>query len=79
MFTILWVVALLALGGFAGTKMIPHVYQANCVGCEDCIRICPVRKKGAIFMENGKAVINPEVCIACNRCIGICSFNAVKK
>jgi len=73
------VVFLLGIGGLAAVKVQPHVYRSECVGCEDCIRICPQKKKGAIVMIDGKAVINPEVCVACGSCVTVCSYNAVRK
>ncbi len=58
-------------------KYYPHVYPVDCVGCGDCIEICP--KKGtAITLVRGKAVINTENCIGCKKCIYICSFEAVR-
>lgn len=70
---------LLFIGGFSAAKIKPHVYPSQCVGCGDCVSICPKSKDGAITIIDGKAVINPEVCIACNQCVYICSFEAVKK
>ncbi len=53
-----------------------EVIAKNCVGCTDCIEVCP--KEGAIKMSRGKAVIDPEYCIGCRKCVYICSFNAIR-
>lgn len=66
-------------GIIAAEKIKPHVYPAQCVGCGDCVTVCPKKKAGAIQVIDGKAIIDPEVCIACNMCVNVCSFEAVKK
>lgn len=76
-FITFWVVWLLITGIVVGAKMMPHVYPPDCVGCGDCVRVCP-RPGRAISIIRGKAVINPEECIKCNKCIDICSYGAVR-
>ena len=66
-------------GLIAAEKIKPHVYPSQCVGCGDCVQVCPKQNKGAIMIVNGKAIIDPAVCIACNFCVNVCSFEAVKK
>ena len=68
---------MLIVGIGIGAKVKPHVYSPDCVGCGDCVRVCP--KKGAIEIIRGKAVINLEKCIACDKCIDICSYGAVRR
>jgi len=73
---------LLLFGGIvASEKIKPHVYPTQCVGCGDCVQVCPKQKDGevAISVINGKAIIDPANCIACNFCVNVCSFEAVKK
>lgn len=41
------------------------VDAARCIGCRLCERFCP---EGAIFMVNGKAVIDQDKCIRCGIC-----------
>ena len=75
-------IALITVAGVIGAKrMVPFVNPAQCVGCNDCIQICPVNGKNgkmAIEIINGQAVINPEDCISCGLCVNICSFEAVR-
>jgi Fe-S-cluster-containing hydrogenase component 2 len=52
-----------------------HVSPSLCVGCGDCVLICPV---SAITLVNGKAVIDAETCIGCKNCNKICSYGAVR-
>ncbi len=49
-----------------------------CQGCvaQSCVNSC---KFGAIKVENGKAVINNELCKNCGKCISACSYSAITK
>ena len=48
----------------------------QCQGClaHPCKEVCP---KQAIRFEHGKAVIDPELCIKCGKCINACSYGAI--
>ncbi len=48
-----------------GCKSCSH----GCLGCGTCQSVCDF---GAIRMMNGLAVINPEKCTSCMKCINIC-------
>jgi Fe-S-cluster-containing hydrogenase component 2 len=49
------------------------INKSKCVGCGDCVRVCPV---DAITVIRGKAVIDIEKCVGCKLCIQICSYGA---
>ncbi len=47
--------------------------QTECQDCYKCIRQCPVK---AIRVENGHAMVIPELCIMCGRCVIHCPAKA---
>ena len=55
-----------------------NVYEVSnqCKGCvaHPCMEVCPV---GAIRMENGKSVIDKNVCIKCGKCKAHCPYDAI--
>lgn len=71
------IICMLIVGIGIGAKVKPHVYIPECVGCGDCVRVCPKKGK-AINVVRGKAIINLEECIACKKCVNICSYGAVR-
>lgn len=50
---------------FGGDKACNY----GCLGLGDCARACP---QNAIMLCNGVAVVSPEACIACKKCIAVC-------
>lgn len=55
-----------------------NVYEVSdqCKGCvaHPCMEVCPV---GAIHMENGKSVIDRNICIKCGKCKSNCPYDAI--
>ncbi|MCU0609723.1 MAG: 4Fe-4S binding protein [Chitinispirillaceae bacterium] len=49
------------------------IFKSKCVGCGDCVRICPVQ---AITMVHGKAVVDADKCVGCGLCVTVCSYGA---
>lgn len=45
-----------------------------CIGCSHCTGTCPT---GAIHVENGQPILNPNRCIDCGRCYLVCPVNAI--
>ena len=41
----------------------------GCLGLGDCARECPY---GAIMLCDGVAVVNPDICRACKKCVAVC-------
>jgi Fe-S-cluster-containing hydrogenase component 2 len=70
---ILFVTLIAALSVNAARKKPSVITQSQCVGCGDCLLVCPVK---AITMIRGKAVIDPTKCIGCKLCHYICSYGA---
>ena len=50
----------------------------NCVGCNQCVRICKSFGASISISENGRSLIgiNPERCIVCGACIDVCRHHA---
>jgi Na+-translocating ferredoxin:NAD+ oxidoreductase RNF subunit RnfB len=48
--------------------------KTKCIGCNHCIRVCPVEGANYVSLEDGaiKVSINDERCIACGSCIEAC-------
>jgi ferredoxin len=61
---------------FSISKSGIFVETNSCVGCGDCLDVCPI---DAIQLIDGKAVIDAEKCILCEICIGSCTYDAIRK
>lgn len=53
----------------------PFVDKTLCVGCEDCVRVCPTQ---AITVSSQRAEIDPAKCIDCKLCVRACPQRAIK-
>ena len=53
---------------------VVNVIEENCVGCHQCINVCPV--KICMSVEDEVVRINHELCIGCGNCIDACSHGA---
>lgn len=55
-----------------------YLTEENCVGCNRCIRECPVIGANVAYVADGKnkVKLNSEKCIHCGECIKVCSHNA---
>lgn len=53
----------------------PIVDQEKCVGCEECVDVCPVE---VFEMENDKSSpVNAEECMGCESCVEVCEEDAI--
>ncbi|MFU2210908.1 [Fe-Fe] hydrogenase large subunit C-terminal domain-containing protein [Solidesulfovibrio sp. C21] len=50
-----------------------YTIETECQDCYRCLRHCPVK---AIQVENGRATVVPELCIACGQCVAVCPAHA---
>lgn len=51
----------------------------NCVGCNKCVRVCPIELANKAFEDENKNIkvsVNSEHCISCGSCIDSCSHNS---
>ena len=56
---------------YSGDKMCTYA----CLGHGDCAKVCP---EGAISVESGVAVVDPNKCIGCGLCVKTCPKGMVK-
>lgn len=73
--TIWSVIFLFGLGVYGAVQKRVEVLSNKCVGCKDCLRICP---KNAVIISKGKAIIDTENCNGCGLCVYMCSYNAIR-
>jgi iron only hydrogenase large subunit-like protein len=52
-----------------------YTVETECQDCYKCVRHCPVK---AIKVENGRATVMPELCVACGHCVEVCPAKAKK-
>jgi NAD-dependent dihydropyrimidine dehydrogenase PreA subunit len=56
---------------------MPWIDEKLCVGCNICVRACPV--PGAITVQPGQLpVINNDLCTRCGKCMEVCPRNAIR-
>lgn len=59
--------AVLVAGGAKGCDF-------GCIGFASCARACPF---SAIEMRDGLAVVHPELCTGCGKCVAVCPKNLI--
>jgi len=55
------------------TKIIKNTME-NCVGCNRCVRVCPVSEANVAYLREGKVLVRADgkKCIACGACVPVC-------
>ncbi len=48
--------------------------KAACIGCMKCVKAC---EHEAIIFENFKATVDPEKCVGCGKCHGVCPVGCI--
>lgn len=53
----------------------PIVDEKKCVGCEECVDVCPVE----VFemVDNKSVTENAEECLGCESCVEVCEEGAI--
>ncbi len=46
-----------------------------CTGCGECVKHC---RHNALHIDNGRSVVNPDLCILCGYCAGYCPDFCIK-
>jgi len=53
----------------------PIVEESKCVGCEECVDVCPVE---VFEMQDEKSVVVAgEECLGCESCVEVCEEAAI--
>jgi|SRR5690554_391257 len=55
--------------------VVRKICRVGCIGCGICVKQC---NAGAITLENNLAVIDPEKCNQCGRCVEKCPVKAIR-
>jgi ferredoxin len=61
---------------YQGDKIPFKYFVTSCKGCQRCVYPCP---SDAIYMSNGKAIINQDKCTKCGECVNDCPWGLIKK
>jgi Pyruvate/2-oxoacid:ferredoxin oxidoreductase delta subunit len=63
----------------ATTNYIPKISK-ECVGCGNCVKVCPVLAISMTNNKEGKKVANvdQEVCLGCGVCVRSCRINSIE-
>jgi dissimilatory sulfite reductase (desulfoviridin) alpha/beta subunit len=55
---------------------VPEMDEESCSLCQACVEIC---REGALFLREGKIVLDSSRCLYCGQCIKVCPPRALKE
>jgi NAD-dependent dihydropyrimidine dehydrogenase PreA subunit len=56
----------------------PHIDSDKCIGCAECLDVCPNNVFALNDGEGKMEVVNPNNCVVlCDKCAGFCSEEAI--
>lgn len=57
---------------------VVRLHEENCVGCNKCIRVCPIPSANTAYTIDGgiKVKVNQDNCIRCGRCLDVCDHGS---
>jgi len=55
---------------------VPEMDEESCSLCQACVEIC---REGALFLREGKIVLDSSRCLYCGQCIKVCPPGALKE
>ena len=53
----------------------PEVNREECVGCGECIDVCPVEVYE--LQQEKSVVVNEDECLGCESCVEVCESGAI--
>jgi NAD-dependent dihydropyrimidine dehydrogenase PreA subunit len=51
------------------------IHAERCDGCGACLEVCP---RGALYLLEGKAVVDEALCRECEICVAVCPTEAIE-
>jgi nitroreductase/Pyruvate/2-oxoacid:ferredoxin oxidoreductase delta subunit len=56
-------------------KVLTHIDQERCIGCELCVKVCPSQ---TISMQHHKAAVTGDRSLQCGHCAAVCPVGAIQ-
>jgi len=59
-------------------KVYPHINDEVCAKCGKCVTICEESEHSALYLKDGRIVVDKKACVGCSLCSHVCVKNAIK-